>query len=284
MGYSHFTLKRFLDEIYFNEPPYSKTEITSIEMYHFIKEKSDNFNLDFLELIIKDLRSYSTFIEFSVKNPNPKPELVIDTETGFPNSKSQKLVDDFEDYITTRLDSFFLYLDLNVNLKFHDEHSIRQRIDIVKKHVDIRFMEHDINNLLLFSDIAEEKYSLIKSKTLNVNSGYKKNNQQKQQNNSKSELTLAHIALICFYQDIPINNYNAEDVLKQYNNNSSVKKLIEKYNHFLIKNNRVTCSETKADNAKRKRLLDVIQYLKNNNLKYESAESDLIILEKNMNI
>jgi hypothetical protein len=100
---------------------------------------------------------------------------------------------------------------------------------------------------------------------------------------SNPELTLAHIALICYYQNIIINTSNAESILKEFNNPSTPKKIIEKYNHFMQKNNRVCCDETKADKAKHKRHLEVVQYLKNNNLEHESAVSDLEILQRNMN-
>lgn len=62
---------------------------------------------------------------------------------------------------------------------------------------------------------------------------------------SNPELTLAHIALICYYQNIIINTSNAESILKEFNNPSTPKKIIEKYNHFMQKNNRVCCDETK---------------------------------------
>lgn len=114
------------------------------------------------------------------------------------------------------------------------------------------------------------------------------NEQQKTTNKTKAtnkpELTLAHIALICYYQNIIINTSNAESILNKFNNPSTPKKIIERYNHFMQKNNRVCCDETKRDKAKHKRLLEVVQYLKNKNLEHESAVSDLKILEKNMNI
>lgn len=80
--------------------------------------------------------------------------------------------------------------------------------------------------------------------------------------------SLSHIALVNFYQGQIINNSNAQSILNHYNNNSTPKKLIEKFSFFRKKDNRIYCensseNSTKSNSAREKLLSEVIIMLDN---------------------
>lgn len=376
MEFSQYSITHFCNIIYgLSDVPYYTQEFSSIEMYEFLKEKSNNFDHIAFEYLIHDIRNYSEKIQFKISNPFQKPELVIDKETGYPTTQSQELCDAYKPYIIGPLDSFYLYIEFDVDLKFSIEQSIKERIELFKNALPGATILHNISNLIKFSEMAEKEFkksqyqeipkvnnSRIESfsttrlpaansilKDINkdnfidlileigklmpdlevrrvflekrfiemgysIESGYKQttyfynelkkardgqesiykgkcinnedtfalvdsytcyfkinhirfnnleillnapmggsisntNEQQKTTSKIKTisnpELTLAHIALICYYQNIIINTSNAESILKEFNNPSTPKKIIEKYNYFIQKNNRVCCDETK---------------------------------------
>lgn len=105
-----------------------------------------------------------------------------------------------------------------------------------------------------------------------------------------TETTLSHsfISLICFYQGIGINSKNGKSVLAKFGGVGHPRKLIEKYNLNLIRDYRIhgKGSETENSNrtelARQKTFVEVIKYLKSNNIDSTEAEKDLRELQKYM--
>lgn len=285
----------FVNKCYFEYVPI-------LDAYNYIKSKTDNFNKREMELFFTEFLVHISCFDFTIKvDTQIKTFNIYDYFTSdlFEHKlsdpeilkKGPKHKQNYQDPETglyylivgfTTLNSIVDYIDdIEEDLNF--EHNIQTLLELENKLVyeyEIRY--GSIDNFLKSLSELDNNENII-SKNSNIDSSTKIKKATSKINQSNPELTLAHIALICYYQNIIINTSNAESILKEFNNPSTPKKIIEKYNHFMQKNNRVGCDETKADKAKHKRHLEVVQYLKNNNLEHESAVSDLEILQRNMN-
>lgn len=98
-------------------------------------------------------------------------------------------------------------------------------------------------------------------------------------------LTMPEIALICIYTGQHIDSEAANQILKKYNPKlTSQRKLIEHYNHFQTKGNRVNLSENETkDKTQEKRLTKVVEYLEKNELNTIQAKDELQKLSKEIN-
>lgn len=102
---------------------------------------------------------------------------------------------------------------------------------------------------------------------------------------AQKTLTNAHIALICIYKNEIIHSENEKIIWEQYGRRAGHSgKLVEKYNYYMKKPNRTHSSESKADAAKEKLLVEVINFLENNNYDASVAKQDLEDLRNYMNL
>lgn len=164
MKYSEYPVKQFCDEVYAaDENPFSFSEISSLDMYQYIREKTNNFDLGSLSYLINDIRNYYENIKFSIRNPDPMPEQVIDQDTGYPTSESQELIDNYETFLNRHLSLFLIHLEFNLDLDYTEDQTLREKVDIFKKALPEASFIHDISNLLKFSDIAEKEYARVSS-------------------------------------------------------------------------------------------------------------------------
>ena len=164
MNFSNYPVKQFCDEVYaINGNPFSTSKISSLDMYQYIKKKTNNFDFDSLSYLISDIRNYYDNIIFSFRNPKPKPEIKIDQYTGYPTSESQKLIDNYNTFLIRRLYPFILELEFDLHLVFTEDQTLREKVDIFKKALPKAFLTNDISNLLKFSDIAEKEYARVSS-------------------------------------------------------------------------------------------------------------------------
>ena len=164
MNFSDYSVKQFCDEVYaIKGNPFSTSEISSLDMYQYIREKTNNFDFDSLSYFISDIRSYYDRIKFKVKNSDPKPEIEIDQDTGYPTSESQELIDNYETFLNRHLSLFLIHLEFNLDLDYTENQTLREKVDIFKKALPEASFIHDISNLLKFSDIAEKEYERVSS-------------------------------------------------------------------------------------------------------------------------
>ena len=164
MNFSNYPVKQFCDEVYaINGNPFSTSEISSLDMYQYIREKTNNFDFDSLSYLISDIRNYYENIIFSFRNPKPKPEIKIDQYTGYPTSESQELIDNYETFLNRHLSLFLIHLEFNLDLDYTENQTLREKVDIFKKALPEASFIHDISNLLKFSDIAEKEYERVSS-------------------------------------------------------------------------------------------------------------------------
>lgn len=164
MKYSEYPVKQFCDEVYAaDENPFSFSEISSLDMYQYIREKTNNFDFDSLSYLISDIRNYYENIIFRFRNPKPKPEIKIDQYTGYPTSESQELIDNYETFLNRHLSLFLIHLEFNLDLDYTENQTLREKVDIFKKALPEASFIHDISNLLKFSDIAEKEYARVSS-------------------------------------------------------------------------------------------------------------------------
>lgn len=166
MNFSDYSVKQFCNEVYAsNGNPFSTSEISALEMYQYIKEKTNNFDFDSLSYLISDIRNYYENIIFSFRNPEPKPEIKIDQDTGYPTLESQELIDNYETFLKRPLSLFLIHLEFNLDFDYTDDQTLREKVDIFKKALPEASFIHDISNLLKFSDIAEKEYERVSSLT-----------------------------------------------------------------------------------------------------------------------
>ena len=164
MNFSNYPVKQFCDEVYaIKGNPFSTSEISSLDMYQYIREKTNNFDFDSLSYFISDIRSYYVRIKFKVKNSDPKPEIEIDQDTGYPTSESQELINNYETFLECPLNLFATELFFDLHLDYTDDQTLREKVDIFKKALPEASFIHDISNLLKFSDIAEKEYERVSS-------------------------------------------------------------------------------------------------------------------------
>ena len=164
MNFSNYPVKQFCDEVYaINGNPFSTSEISSLDMYQYIKKKTNNFDFDSLSYLISDIRNYYDNIIFSFRNPKPKPEIKIDQYTGYPTSESQELIDNYETFLECPLNLFATELFFDLHLDYTDDQTLREKVDILIKALPEASFIHDISNLLKFSDIAEKEYERVSS-------------------------------------------------------------------------------------------------------------------------
>ena len=159
MDYGNLSFTEFLDNCY-------KGIIKSkIDMYDFLKLKSNNFERGPLEYLIFDIRNYIYKIDIYI----PKEDKYIG---GYMGRGQVKLPTTY-DYFT--LKSIVSKFDLNFSfeqvtdlafLKFEDNLTMRERIEILKSKLPIADFDYTkcesyLPNFLIMSDIAENEYGKI---------------------------------------------------------------------------------------------------------------------------
>ena len=126
----------------------------------------------------------------------------------------------------------------------------------------------------------------IKPLIINDSLSITEKNDKKEIELLKTPLSHSYIALICFYQGISVSNRNGKSVLDKFGGEGKPKKLIEKYNQFLIRDYRIYGPGSRNENsnrldlARQKLFIEVIKYLQLNDLNSSEAEKDLLELQK----
>ena len=431
--------------------PFGYNHYSSIDLYNYIMQQTNGFEKDLLDYLIRDIRNFYRFIEFEIKNPYERPEIVIDDITGNPTEDSYEARENYKEYLTCDINNLPVYYkNLYGNLLvFNDRQTLREKVDIIDKSIpEICYFCHHITELLNFSDIAEKEYekaikrqkdkmdihkkdiledlsskefiqycfkndlpsleiyNYIQEKTddfdskkvkLFINELYKFNEtvpiyvtEDKEYNgiissqevkylligylnsfrlknyenpelkdlldeidaalirpdlnlalkvarkinpkirisleynsfinilnileinmkedfnqniktidnfnfnfplpqatdqinsHTNSSLSLAEIDLICYYLGNQITKDNADDYLKKFCIEATAKSIIENYNYYQKKKNRIYSKGKKANDFHLKRLENVVKYLKENDLSFEEAENDLKLFQENM--
>ena len=310
MKFSDYSIYQFCEKVYsLFEVPSDRTQIPLVDMYQFLEEKSNNFDLKSFEYLIQDIRNFHINIEFNTTNPAACPEIEIDQATGLQSTENKELRESHKYYLKHNFNdviSIFEYgissliciFDFKCKLKFTDKQTLRQKVELFHKALPSALFLHDLDSLLKFSDLAEKEYARIieSSKTtadniiqLKLEENHTTNSVLQENPNIKqteqAKLTFAHIALICIYQNILINSQNAENVIEEYHGKGESRKLLERYSHFLKQDNRIAVKKTnehsrKAEMAREKLLIEVITYLENKQLNTTKAQKDLEEIQK----
>lgn len=169
MKFSQYSIIQFCESVYdLNELPFGRDQISSVEMYQFIKEKSNDFDLKCFEYLILDIRNFQEKIEFKAPNPQPMPEIEIDQDTGYPSWANDQLRENYQPYLKFEIDYIYLFIEFDLDLKFTDDQTLRERVELFCKALPQASIIHDISNLLKFSDIAEKEYVRVKESTLST--------------------------------------------------------------------------------------------------------------------
>jgi hypothetical protein len=267
-------------------------EISDHMLYQYIKHNTNNFDKKSFDYLIADIRNYVYQITFHL------PEIHqdgTDYYSGFDFEQDYWgniiMTDDYyfgvifnqPEFTIETIGSWDGASGSMYTMRYHipDNLTLKERHELILDKIPLATFRYGIDNLLHFSEFAEDEYAKIKGQKTSKSS----TSQNKTENiQTDAKLSHAHIALICFYQGIAINKQNGDEILLKYNGTGGQKKLIEKYNFYIRRENRVLCDETKSDLAKQKRLIEVIDFLNRNNLNSEPATKELNELEKNMNI
>lgn len=90
MKFSDYSIYQFCEKVYsLFEVPSDRTQIPLVDMYQFIEEKSNNFDLKSFEYLIQDIRNFHINIEFNTINPAACPEIEIDQATDLQSLKTK---------------------------------------------------------------------------------------------------------------------------------------------------------------------------------------------------
>ncbi|MBV5281062.1 MAG: hypothetical protein JZU53_01375 [Paludibacter sp.] len=173
MKFSDYSIYQFCEKVYsLFEVPSDRTQIPLVDMYQFIEEKSNNFDLKSFEYLIQDIRNFHINIEFNTINPAACPEIEIDQATGLQSTENKELRESHKYYLKHNFNdiiSIFEYgissliciFDFKCKLKFTDKQTLRQKVELFHKALPSALFLHDLDSLLKFSDLAEKEYARI---------------------------------------------------------------------------------------------------------------------------
>lgn len=210
MDFKNISVTQFCTSIYeLYELPFGYDYYSSIDMYLFIKQKTNGFEKDLFDYLIRDLRDFYRFVEFEIKNPNDREEVEIEIDgvTGYPTTASLEDRDNYNEFLTCNIDNLPVYYkSLYGNLLvFNDRQTLREKINIIEQNIpEILFFCHHIKELLDFSDIAENEYEKAKKRQRN------KINSYKTAKDILKDLSSKEFIQYCFRNDLPsleIYNY-----------------------------------------------------------------------------
>lgn len=161
MNYSNTSVYEFCSNVYdLYTSSFIPCNISSLEMYKFLKEKTNNFQKELFDYIISDIRDFIEDVEFEIENPEKEPDLIIDENTGYPTQASAEELSDYQRTIITTIrnlpDYYPIYDDTFFNFK--DEESLKDRVEKLHLIPQIKHIRHNVSNLLRFSDISEKEY------------------------------------------------------------------------------------------------------------------------------
>ena len=219
MDYSHYSVFNFCAEIYdLIELPFGNSDISSIDMYKFLKSKTNNFDKELFDYLILDIRNFSNAIEFEVKNIDPKPEFNIDESTGYPNYESSELYYNYQEYLVYNIKNLpGLYKTRDDLFScFDDKTTLRDRISYFKTRPFIVKLCHNINDILQFSDIAEKEYQKTTDREKIKNTPIEKNVEL-------NDFTSREFIEFCFKHEVP--NLEMFDYIKIKTENFEIKKV-----------------------------------------------------------
>src|SRR5690554_4932172 len=122
MNYSNTSVYEFCSNVYdLYTSSFIPCNISSLEMYKFLKEKTNNFQKELFDYIISDIRDFIEDVEFEIENPEKEPDLIIDENTGYPTQASAEELSDYQRTIITTIrnlpDYYPIYDDTFFNFK-----------------------------------------------------------------------------------------------------------------------------------------------------------------------
>lgn len=196
MDYSNYTVFGFCTQIYEkNLLPFDDyNPISTIDMYNFIKAKTENFDLKLFEFLILDIRDYFDEIEFDISNPlreildDDNPEFLdsaYDTLASLPNTfrinvkEAPKYIDTFENNP---------FLKSCITLK--------EKIEELKNIEEIISLCHNISRIIAFSELAENEYKKALKEADTIQN-------QKNTFTNLSELSSKEFIEYCFKNEVP---------------------------------------------------------------------------------
>jgi len=160
MDYSKKSVYDFCAEVYDFYADFLPNNVSSVDMYNFLKQRTNNFQKELFDYVIIDIRNFIESVEFEIENPEKEPELIIDENTGYPTQASSEAYYLHRNFIVCTIknlpDVYSVFED--TCFKFKDEESLRERIGKFNLISQIRYVRHNVSNLLRFSDIAEKEY------------------------------------------------------------------------------------------------------------------------------
>ena len=112
MDFKNISVTQFCTSIYeLYELPFGYDYYSSIDMYLFIKQKTNGFEKDLFDYLIRDLRDFYRFVEFEIKNPNDREEVEIEIDgvTGYPTTASLEDRDNYNEFLTCNIDNLPVY-------------------------------------------------------------------------------------------------------------------------------------------------------------------------------
>ena len=170
MNFNDFSVHEFCRCVYGIGDKCSN-QISGLEMYSFIKSKTNNFDLTLFDFLRNDVRSFFDYIEVDVEDPQKHLDLIDDK---FTLSSTDSLTASQQPYESFTMSRNNVPEQVKVYEVLYDhieekERSLREKIELLSVLYDfIIGFKNNIGGILEFSDLVEKEYQkAIESEKLN---------------------------------------------------------------------------------------------------------------------
>lgn len=170
MNFNDFSVHEFCRCVY-GIGDNCSNQISGLEMYSFIKSKTNNFDLTLFDFLRNDVRSFFDYIEVDVEDPQKHLDLIDDK---FTLSSTDSLTESPQPYETFTMSRNNVPEQVKVYEVLYDhieekERSLREKIELLSVLYDfIVGFKNNIGGILEFSDLVEKEYQkAIESEKLN---------------------------------------------------------------------------------------------------------------------
>lgn len=170
MNFNDFSVHEFCRCVY-GIGDNCSNQISGLEMYSFIKSKTNNFDLTLFEFLRNDVRSFFDYIEVEVEDPQKHYDK-IDGTTAHPSSNSLESAPIYYKSFTMSRNNVpeqAKVYEVVYDQIEEKERSLREKIELLSNLYDfIIGFKNNIGGILEFSDLVEKKYQkAIESEKLN---------------------------------------------------------------------------------------------------------------------
>lgn len=255
-----FTSREFIQHCF-------QYEVPELEIYEYIKLKTDNFESSKVSLFKKELFRFIDKVKiYATKEWG-------DGNRSYSEESKYYLFSYLESFASKNLDNpvtkeIIAEIETaNVNNDLRYAFSIAQKIDPTIR-ITVEYYSFDCI-LQIIEDTFKEK-NVFNSTVSNTS--------------VKTKLSLSEMALICYYKSDLVTKENAQSILDNFNSPLLPEGIVKRYNKYLFKSNRINSGGPSQNISHKKRLLNVVRFLKENKLPHQEAEADLNKFLENIDI